>query len=138
MLVSYHLNDIDQIAELLYTKLVSSTCIAFYADMGSGKTTLIRALCTKMGVCDQVNSPTYSIINEYLIPGRIQKVYHMDWYRLKNEQDAIEAGVQDIMQQPNVFCFIEWPEVAEKLLPRNVISVKISVDSPEQRTIRFD
>ena len=94
---------------------------AFHADMGAGKTTLIHALCDLLRVNDAVGSPTFAIINEYksAIAGII---FHMDWYRVKDETEAVQAGCEDCIDSGN-FCFIEWPERASLLLPANTFNV---------------
>jgi tRNA threonylcarbamoyladenosine biosynthesis protein TsaE len=103
--------------------------------MGSGKTTLIRALCKTLGVLDNVSSPTFSIINQYEIPSNKNRVYHMDWYRLKNSRDAIEAGVADILEDAHSYCFIEWPEIAEELLPKKCQRIYLAPTSPDTRIV---
>ncbi|MBK7764194.1 MAG: tRNA (adenosine(37)-N6)-threonylcarbamoyltransferase complex ATPase subunit type 1 TsaE [Bacteroidetes bacterium] len=135
MEISYSLNELNTIATTILQTFPATRCFALYADMGSGKTTLIKELCKCLGVVDNVSSPTFSIINEYQIQGTQQKVFHMDWYRLKNVHDAIEAGVQDILLEPNTYCFIEWPEIAEELLPPNTVKLKIKNDGTYLRTI---
>ena len=96
---------------------------AFHAPMGAGKTTFISALCSQLQIKQTVTSPTFAIINEYNSP-LAGLVYHMDWYRLKNEDEAINAGVEDILLSGNI-CLVEWPENAEKLLPVNTLHIFI-------------
>ena len=103
--------------------------------MGSGKTTFVHALCKTLQVTDNISSPTFSIINEYEIPNASNKIIHMDWYRLKNTEDAIEAGVQDVMENKQDYIFIEWPEIATDLLPADCISVHISSINESEREI---
>lgn len=100
---------------------------AFYAEMGAGKTTLIKEMCRKLGAQDSFSSPTYSIINEYQIAAGGHSIYHMDLYRIKNTREAMEAGVQEYVSGSN-YCFIEWPELAKGLLPEEVVSVHIKTD----------
>ena len=94
---------------------------AFYGEMGVGKTTLIQSLCKKIGVLDYVCSPTYTIVNEYQDHNR-KPVYHFDFYRLKQEQEAFDLGYEEYFYSGN-FCFIEWPERIESLLPENIVKV---------------
>ncbi len=97
---------------------------AFYAGMGVGKTTFISTLCAQvLGVEDAVSSPTFAIINQYKSPVA-GNVCHMDWYRLKSEEEAIQAGVEDALTN-NDICFIEWPEIAPGLLPEKHLSIYI-------------
>ncbi|MBP6456900.1 MAG: tRNA (adenosine(37)-N6)-threonylcarbamoyltransferase complex ATPase subunit type 1 TsaE [Chitinophagaceae bacterium] len=125
MEIIFSLNEIDEVAKQILEQLNEHKIIALYAEMGSGKTTLIKAICQQLGVKDTVNSPTFSIINEYIID-KNKKVIHMDWYRLKDELEAVETGVQDYLENNNNYCFIEWPEKAENLLPENVVKISIS------------
>jgi tRNA threonylcarbamoyladenosine biosynthesis protein TsaE len=106
--------------------------MAFDAEMGAGKTTFIRELCQYVGVTDDVSSPTFAIINEYQfkINGLDSKIYHMDWYRLRNEADAINTGVEDTLLNSiaqNAYSFIEWPSIASSLLPKPYLSINIGI-----------
>jgi tRNA threonylcarbamoyladenosine biosynthesis protein TsaE len=131
----YTIEEIDEIAVQVLQHFPATRCFAFEAEMGCGKTTMIKSLCKALGVKDNVHSPTFSIINEYVVQSSNKKVYHMDWYRLKNDQDAIEAGVQDILEQKESYCFIEWPEIAQNLLPKYCQFLKISFESAAARKI---
>lgn len=128
----YNLSQIETIAEELIRKFGMHPVWAFHAPMGAGKTTLITALCKKLGVLDRVNSPTFAIMNEYQGLGKL--IYHMDWYRLENEEEAIRAGVEMAMDEAD-YCFIEWPEKALRLLPLNTQHVAIEILDPEHRRI---
>ena len=99
---------------------------AFDGQMGAGKTTFIKHLCEQMGTQDVVNSPTFAIINVYDISLPCSgEVYHFDCYRLKNIQEAIDFGVEDYLYSGN-YCFIEWPELIEPLLPDDTVYIKIT------------
>lgn len=104
----------------------------FYGDMGAGKTTLIKALCEAMGVTENVSSPTFSIVNEYLIPGG--KVFHFDFYRLKNQTEALDMGYEEYFYSGE-YCFIEWPQQIPDLLPPHFVKIGIGVVANEQREI---
>ena len=91
--------------------------------MGVGKTTFIKALCKAMGVKDEVSSPTFSIVNEYLCEDG-SNVYHFDLYRIKDTEEAMAAGAEEYIYS-NDYCFIEWPETLYPILPDDVINVKI-------------
>ncbi len=134
MEISYTLADIDQVAQQLWEINGHKKIWAFHAPMGAGKTTLIAKLCKYLGVMDTVSSPTFSIMNEYESNGKI--IYHMDWYRLEDEQEAIKAGVEAVMEEAD-YCFIEWPEKAVALLLDNneVQHFKIDIIDPEHRKI---
>lgn len=133
MEITFTLNEIESVAKRLIKEAGHSRCLAFFAQMGVGKTTLINALCKELGVTDGTSSPTYSIINEYRTADD-QRVVHMDWYRLKDEDDALNAGVEDYVQG-DIYCFIEWPERAEKLLPQDSSRLKIKLNENGSRTL---
>ena len=98
---------------------------AFYGEMGAGKTTFIKAICKALGVEGSTASPTFSIINEY--PTKTgDKIFHFDFYRIKNETEALDLGYEEYFYSGN-YCFIEWPEKIQNLLPQNCVSVKINI-----------
>ncbi|MBA4196040.1 MAG: tRNA (adenosine(37)-N6)-threonylcarbamoyltransferase complex ATPase subunit type 1 TsaE [Chitinophaga sp.] len=129
----FTLNEIKSVAEKIWNEYSSKKVWAFYAAMGSGKTTFIHALSEVLKVHGTVSSPTFAIINEYAseVAGII---YHMDWYRLKNEDEAINAGVEDMLNSNNL-CLIEWPEKAEALLPEDVLKIEIVLVNETTRKI---
>lgn len=90
--------------------------VAFHGKMGAGKTTFIKALCRELGVADVVNSPTFSIVNEYLDREGKTVAYHFDLYRLKSVAEALDMGAEDYFYSGR-YCFIEWPDVAGAILP---------------------
>lgn len=113
----------------------SRRCWALYAPMGSGKTTLIKALCNALDVKDLVNSPTFSIVQTYhRYPGD-EPVYHMDWYRIQSTQEAIDTGIQEILENDSVYRFIEWPENAEELLPELTFKLHIEILNEQERLL---
>jgi tRNA threonylcarbamoyladenosine biosynthesis protein TsaE len=107
----------------------------FYGDMGAGKTTLIKAICEHLGVTEPATSPTFAIVNEYV--GGKQKIYHFDFYRLKNESEALDMGYEEYFYS-GACCFIEWPEKIPSLLPEHYVSVKISVTGEGSRAINIE
>lgn len=107
---------------------------AFSGYLGAGKTTLIRALCSQLGVEDAVHSPTFSLINEYASPHG--PVLHMDWYRLSGEDEALNAGMEDALLQPEAVCFVEWPERAAGLLLMPHLWVEIDAVGEAERVLR--
>jgi tRNA threonylcarbamoyladenosine biosynthesis protein TsaE len=97
---------------------------AFYGSMGAGKTTFIKALCHQLGSEDNITSPTFALINEYSTrDGSV--IYHFDFYRIKKLEEAFDLGYEDYIYSGN-YCFIEWPEMIEPLLPEGIVEVKIS------------
>lgn len=129
----FTLKEIKTVAETIWEAYHTRKIWAFYAAMGSGKTTFIHALCEVLEVAEAVSSPTFAIINEYesKIAGTI---YHMDWYRLKNEEEAINAGVEDVLNSGNL-CLVEWPEKATQLLPENVLRIAIELVDEHTRKL---
>jgi tRNA threonylcarbamoyladenosine biosynthesis protein TsaE len=104
-------------------------------EMGAGKTTFIKELGHQLGVVDVMNSPTFSIVNEYSTNTN-EKVYHFDFYRLKKEEEAIDIGVEEYFYSGS-YCFIEWPEKVPDLLPDQVVEVRIEPVNQHMRTIYF-
>lgn len=108
-------------------------------DLGAGKTALIQALCSHLGVSQLVTSPSFSIVNEYSYSdkqGREQVVYHLDLYRLKTVQEALDIGVEELVEDEN-YCFIEWPELIGELLPEDVFRINITILPSAARKILF-
>lgn len=128
------LNTIRQTARRFWELVDGRKVIAFYGDMGAGKTTLIHALCDEKGVTSTVGSPTFSIINEYRYPGG--RLYHIDLYRLKDEEEAVRAGVEDCLYSGDI-CLVEWPGRAEAILPDDTARVEILVVDKDTRNIKI-
>lgn len=129
---TYQLKEIKQAAQKTFEFSSGKKVWAIHGEMGAGKTTFIHALCENLGVTSSIGSPTYSIINEYKSVAGI--IYHMDWYRLKDEEEALQAGVEDSILSGN-WCLIEWPEKAVTLLPENCFHVNISVIDEQTRNV---
>ena len=111
------------------------TVFAFNGKMGAGKTTFIKAICEMMGVKETVNSPTFSIVNEYeAADGRI--IYHFDCYRITNTQEALDLGAEDYLYSGNL-CFIEWSENMAPLLPDTLVNVDIEEQEDGKREIKM-
>ena len=124
MKITYELSGIKDTAARFWKVIDDKKIIAFHGNMGAGKTTFIHALCEVKGVKDVVGSPTFSIINEYYFPSG--KIFHIDLYRLKDEEEAIRAGVEDCLYSDHI-CFVEWPEKAPGLFPNDTAHVFIEV-----------
>lgn len=136
MNIKYKIGDIKSVAEQVLQGYGSKKVWAFYALMGAGKTTFIRALCDVLNVDDVVSSPTFAIINEYASK-QFTTIYHMDWYRLKSEQEGIQAGVEDALQHGDL-CLVEWPENAPNLLPNDVLKIRITLVDVDTRQMTID
>lgn len=112
--------------------------IAFDAPMGTGKTTLIKALCEAMGTEDVVNSPTFAIVNVYDVKGasgKSEEVYHFDCYRLKDIREALDFGAMEYLES-GCWCLIEWPDIIEPLLPEETMWVKMRVLEDGRRELK--
>ena len=111
---------------------------AFDGQMGAGKTTFIKKLCEEMGTVDVVNSPTFAIVNVYDVEQPYRgEVYHFDCYRLKDIREAMDFGAEEYLYSGN-YCFIEWPEMIEPLLPEDTVWVKIVPQENGDRLLRID
>lgn len=136
MEVNFSLDEIDRVAGELLALTGRYKVLAFHGEMGAGKTTFINALCRAMLVGDMVSSPTFSIINQYATSGG-QTVYHMDLYRIKDEHEAINAGVEDCLYSGNI-CLVEWPEKAPGILPDDTLHVYISSVADNTRKLKIN
>jgi tRNA threonylcarbamoyladenosine biosynthesis protein TsaE len=125
----FTLENLSETAETFGNLFKNYRVFAFFGPMGVGKTTFIKALCESVGVKDSVSSPTYSIINEYRFPDG--KIYHMDLYRIKDEEEAAQTGVEDCLYSGEI-CLVEWPERAAQLFPDN--TVRIEMDREGENT----
>ncbi len=121
----YTLDDIKTTAEWLLKNSKGATCLAFFGEMGTGKTTLINEICRKLGADGNFSSPTFSIINEYATIDK-NTIYHIDLYRLKDEKEVIASGAEDCMYSGN-YCFVEWPERASALFPAESVKCQLTV-----------
>lgn len=109
------------------------TCFAFYAPMGAGKTTFIKAICEELGVEDVITSPTFAIVNEYT-DGEGAPVYHFDFYRIKKMEEVYDMGADDYFYSGDL-CFMEWPELIEEALPEDVVKVTITPQPDGSREV---
>lgn len=157
------INDLENFSKKFLEFYKDKKKFAFYGEMGSGKTTIIKAICRNLGVKNNMSSPTFSIINEYEIVIAREKqpvplrrepkqspvnsrllrsarndepIYHIDFYRLKNLKEAMDVGVEEYFNNEN-YCFIEWPEIAKTILPENIVQVNITVKENQDRIIKI-
>ena len=117
-------------------KILLAKIILFHGDMGVGKTTLIKEICKILGTEDLISSPTFSIVNEY-ITSNDETIFHFDFYRIDNEEEAYNIGVEDYFDS-NHWCLIEWPSVVENLLPLENVNVYLTVLEDGQRNIQIN
>ena len=128
------LDHIEEAAREFIKNMGDDTVFAFYGKMGAGKTTFIKALCKLLGVEDEVNSPTFAIINEYRSETTAELIYHFDFYRIKKLEEVYDLGYEDYFYS-GALCFIEWPELVEELLPLDAKKVTITENSDGSRMI---
>lgn len=113
----------------LMNALAGRRKIALYGDMGAGKTTLVKTFCEYLGVTENTASPTFSLINQYSYPlenGATALFHHLDLYRLRTAQEAFDIGIEDLFYDP-WYCFIEWPQLIENLLPPEAVRIQLEV-----------
>ncbi|MBC8485344.1 MAG: tRNA (adenosine(37)-N6)-threonylcarbamoyltransferase complex ATPase subunit type 1 TsaE [Bacteroidetes bacterium] len=131
-----NINGLHEVSVKLLTKYPSRKIFAFYGELGAGKTTFIKTICKSLRVADIVNSPTFAIINVYEASDG-ENIYHFDFYRLKSIEEVFDIGYEDYFYSGS-YCFIEWPEKIENLLPDHAIKVYIEVDKSDgSRIIKF-
>lgn len=131
-----NLEDLDRAAAEFLKEIGNNTLIAFYAPMGSGKTTFTTAICRNLGVTDPVGSPTFAIVNEYMRADG-EPMYHFDFYRINKLSEAVEIGLYDYLDS-GYLCLMEWPENIEDLLPEETLKVSIHVNPDQSRTIFWE
>lgn len=124
MEIIFSLEEIDQVAQKILSENPKKV-ILFNGKMGVGKTTLIKALAKNLGVNDATSSPTFSLVNEYQIAIN-QYIYHFDVYRLKNETEALDMGIDEYLYSDN-WCFIEWAENIPNLIPEEHSAITIEM-----------
>lgn len=109
--------------------------IAFYGSMGAGKTTIIKAICTSLGATDSATSPTFTLVNEYKTSDG-NSLYHIDFYRIKKRDEVFDFGIEEYFSSGS-YCFMEWPELIEDILPPETVRIKITVGRNEERVLEI-
>ena len=135
MKISYRLEEVDDVAKRLI-KHVNSKTLLLYGDMGVGKTTLIKSMVKALGSCDEVSSPTFSIVNEYELDDK-NGIYHFDLYRIKDLEEAYNFGIEDYLDKNN-WILIEWPEKIEPILNDDFDRIDIKLQSKNTRIISLN
>lgn len=133
----YGIAELPLIAEELAELIDRFSVVTFSGNLGAGKTTLIKTLCELWGVEDAVSSPTYALVNQYQCKSdkRGSYIYHIDLYRVKDEEEAYDAGIEDSLYS-GLLCLVEWPEKALGVIPEGALKVEITYISPDQRHIQ--
>ena len=129
----FKLENLSEVAQKILNSIQSKT-VLFYGEMGTGKTTLISAIVKEMGGADSVSSPTFSIVNEYKTKN--DTVFHFDLYRLKNQYEALDMGIEDYLSSGS-WSFIEWPEKITNLLPENVSVLELTLADDGGRVLKL-
>jgi tRNA threonylcarbamoyladenosine biosynthesis protein TsaE len=124
---------LDSAAKQLLKYSGGRRIFAFYGAMGAGKTTFIKAVCHVLGAVDIVSSPTFTLVNEYKT-SEGESLYHIDFYRIKKTEEVLDFGIEEYLTGES-YCFMEWPELVEEILPPDMVKVKIAVDNEEHRTL---
>ena len=128
------LENIEESATEFVKQMGDNTVFAFRGEMGAGKTTFIKSICRVLGVSDEINSPTFSLVNEYCSYTTGELIYHFDFYRINNIEEVYDMGYEDYFYC-GAICFIEWPEKVEELLPHDCVNVSIVQNEDTSRTV---
>lgn len=131
-----NLSVINSVAKDFLKLFPNQKVFAFFGEMGSGKTTFIKELCSELGVIGNSNSPTFALVNEYTTNDN-QIIYHFDFYRINKVSEAYDLGYEEYFYSGN-YCFIEWPEKIEELLPEDLVKVSITVNDDNSRLLTID
>ena len=132
MNTKYSLQNLDKIAAKIIASSKTKTLL-FFGQMGVGKTTLIKEICKELGVLDNISSPTFTLVNEYQTEFN-EKVFHFDFYRIINEEEVMDIGIEDYFYNNN-WCFVEWPENIKNLLPLDAVEIHLTILEDGRRNI---
>ncbi len=130
---TYVLDDISEIADRVL-EIINHKILLFFGEMGVGKTTLIKAIASKLGAEENVSSPTFSIVNEHVL--KVGKLYHFDFYRIESDEELFDLGIDEMLESGH-WCMIEWPEKAESILPLKMTKIIIDTNNNGSRTIKI-
>ena len=130
---NYNEDELQEVARKLLSNFGNINVWCFDAEMGAGKTTQIKKICEEKGVQDEMSSPTFSIVNEYLTD-KGEEIYHFDFYRLEDVEEAIDIGLEEYLFSGNL-CLLEWPEIIEPLLPDEYLQISIKLVGDNTRSL---
>jgi|TARA_B110000091_G_scaffold170835_1_gene183560 tRNA threonylcarbamoyladenosine biosynthesis protein TsaE len=134
MNTTYSLEKLPEVAAAIIATAKNKTLL-FYGEMGVGKTTLIKEICKQLDVLDKISSPTFSLVNEYQTSKK-EVVFHFDFYRITNEEEAFDMGIEEYLYNNN-WCLIEWPQNVENLLPLESVEIHLSILENGQRNLQI-
>jgi tRNA threonylcarbamoyladenosine biosynthesis protein TsaE len=129
------LSHLHENAEQFIRLTAGRKIFAFSGAMGAGKTTIIKAICEALGTNDVVTSPTFTIVNEYRTASG-DSIYHIDFYRIKKFEEVFDFGIEEYFDS-GCYCFMEWPELVENILPPETVNIRITVDDKDQRILQI-
>jgi len=129
------IDELDEVADEIIASLGGRSVVAFYGEMGAGKTTLISRIAAHLGADDTVTSPTFAIVNQY--EGRDGSIYHFDMYRIERIEEALDFGCEEYLSSGDL-CLVEWPEKIEALLPGDMMRVTIEATSENGRRFTIE
>ena len=133
-LFNYDITEIDKVSKIIIELIKQKNIVLFSGPIGSGKTTLIKNVMHDLGFYEHVSSPTFSVINEYVLDYKM--IYHMDLYRIKKVDELYEIGFEEYLRNGNL-CLIEWPEIAIKMIEKDFIHIKLKEISKTKRSIEI-
>lgn len=134
MTYTYDISGLPNAANAVLSSISGKTLL-FYGDMGVGKTTLIKEIVRQLGFLDNISSPTFSLVNEY--PLKDDTIYHFDLYRLNDEKEALDFGIEEYFYTNN-WKLIEWPEKIRKILPDNKNEILLTINNDGSRTLKIN
>ncbi len=134
-IIEYTIDDLPEIIPQVFDQL-DRKIVLFEGEMGSGKTTLIKEMTKYLGSEDEASSPTFSIVNEYRTPE--SKIYHFDLYRLEDETEALDFGIEEYFADKKAWIFIEWPQIISEFIPENSQKIRIIVKNSTTRKIEIE
>lgn len=132
--ISHTISDLPGIVKQILSEASTHKIFALHGEMGTGKTTLVKAFCSELGVTDEVQSPTFALVHEY--NANKEAVFHLDLYRLHSPDEALKAGLEEYITGEN-YCFIEWPAFLKDFFPAETMHIYIFLNENGSRTIKF-